>query len=69
MFDLPSAFAAIYPEQWEVGKHGSRASRPHKLHDDIVQLRKWFCSLCRLFPAQHPGGPCQLCAVELGHGG
>lgn len=33
------------------------------------KLRHLFCSVCRLEPPRHPGGPCAQCEVELGHGG
>lgn len=28
-----------------------------------------FCSVCRIHPPRHPGGPCDDCERELGVGG
>lgn len=30
------------------------------------EARHLFCTICRIDPPKHPGGPCDACSLELG---
>jgi hypothetical protein len=38
------------------------------LKDEARKARQLWCTVCKLVPPRHPGGPCDDCHKELGTG-